>query len=58
MGVRRVQAFGVADVLEDPSAKVHEAAVLGQHQPGPGVTLGHVQGGDGHGAAHLVHNIR
>lgn len=40
----RVQAFGVADVLEDPSSKVRQAAVLRQHQPWPGVTLGHIQG--------------
>lgn len=49
----RVEALGVAHVLEDPGAQVGEAAVLGQHQPGPGVALHHVQGRDGHGAPHL-----
>lgn len=29
----RVQAFGVADVLQDPSSEVHQAAVLREHQP-------------------------
>lgn len=28
-----VQAFGVADVLEDPSSEVRQAAVLREHQP-------------------------
>lgn len=49
----RVQAFGVADVLQDPGPEVCEAGVLGQNQTGPGVTFGHVQGGDGHGTSHL-----
>lgn len=49
----RVEALGVAHVLEDPGPQVGEAAVLGQHQPGPGVALHHVQGRDGHSAAHL-----
>lgn len=52
----RVQALGVADVLEDPGSEVREAGVLGQNQTGPGVALRHVQGGDGHGPAHLAHN--
>jgi len=51
-----VQAFGVADVFEDPSSKVHQAAVLRQHQARPRVTLRHVQGGDGHSTPHLVDN--
>ncbi len=38
-----VQAFGVAHVLEDPSPKVSQTTVLRQHQPGPGVTLCHIQ---------------
>lgn len=49
----RVEALCVAHVLKDPGPQVGEAAVLGQHQPRPGVALHHVQGRDGHGAAHL-----
>lgn len=52
-----VQAFGVADVLEDPSAKVCQAAVLREHQPRPGVTLSHIKGRDSHGTPNLRHNI-
>lgn len=37
-----VQAFGVADVFKDPGSQVCEAAVLREHQSGPGVTLSHV----------------
>lgn len=49
----RVQALGVADVLEDPRSEVGEAAVLRQHQPRPGVTLDHIQGRDCNGTPHL-----
>lgn len=52
-----VKAFGVADVLEDPSSKVHQAAVLGQHQPRPRVTLSHIKGRDRHGTPNLMHSI-
>lgn len=52
-----VQAFGVTDVLEDPGSKVRQAAVLRQHQPRPGVTLGHIKGRDSHGTPNLMHNI-
>lgn len=52
-----VQAFGVADVLEDPSSKVCQAAVLREHQPRPGVTLSHIKGRDSHGTPNLMHNI-
>lgn len=49
----RVEALGVAHMLEDPGPQVGEATVLGQHKPRPGVALHHVQGRDGHGATHL-----
>ena len=52
-----VQAFGVADMLKDPSSKVGQAAVLRQHEPWPGVTLGHIQGWDSHSTPNLMHNI-
>lgn len=38
-----VEAFGVADVLEDPGSEICQAAVLRQNQSWPGVTLCHVQ---------------
>lgn len=50
-----VQAFGIADMLEDPGSEICQAAVLGQHQSWPRVALCHIQGWDSHGAAHLVH---
>ena len=53
----RVQAFGVADVLEDPGSEICQAGVLWQNQPRPRVRLYHVQGGDGYGTPHLVHSI-
>lgn len=39
-----VQAFCVADMLKNPGSEICQAAVLGQHQPRPRVTLCHIQG--------------
>lgn len=52
-----IQTFGVSHMLQDPSSKVCQAAVFRQHQPGPGVTLCHIQGRDSNSTPHLMGNI-
>lgn len=47
------QAPAAANMSQHPSPQVGEAAVLGQHNAGPRVALGHVQSCDGHCTTHL-----